>query len=163
MDGDDDPMPEQGRHERGDRGADHRPHEPCRRGNPYGQSDQHGSDGSADENEYRDDVQPRDWLGERRPATSCGRGHGSHHSEADLTTTMVTYREAAARVHRSPRAIKRWRCNGMPMGWEVRDGQRCRVVEEGILLAWWRGRLRADPVHQARLRRMSADDATFDA
>ena len=36
--------------------------------------------------------------------------------------------EAAKRVNRSTRAIRRWRLHGMPMGWEVRDGQRVRVL-----------------------------------
>lgn len=42
----------------------------------------------------------------------------------------------------------------MPMLWEVRDGQRVRVVREDILLAWWRERLKSDPAHQYRLRKM---------
>lgn len=73
---------------------------------------------------------------------------------------MLTYREAATRVHRSIKTIKRWRRNGMPMGWATVQGQRCRVVEEDVLLAWWRGRLTADPVHQARLRRKLAQIST---
>lgn len=74
---------------------------------------------------------------------------------------MLTYREAARLVHRSPRAIRRWRYNGMPMQWEIRDGQRCRVVDEKILRKWWRDRMKNDPVHQARLRTMfAADNAT---
>lgn len=53
----------------------------------------------------------------------------------------------------------------MPMGWEVRDGQRCRVVEEQTLLRWWRQRLKNDPVHQQRMRKLldretAAQDAT---
>lgn len=79
--------------------------------------------------------------------------------------TQLTYREAARRVGRSPRAIRRWRHSGMPMGWEVRDGQRCRVVEEQTLLRWWRQRLKNDPVHQQRMRKLldretAAQDAT---
>ena len=72
--------------------------------------------------------------------------------------TQLTYREAAHRVNRSIRTIKRWRRNGMPMTWDTRDGQYVRVVTEVTLLAWWRGRLRADPVHQARLRRTRQDN-----
>lgn len=64
----------------------------------------------------------------------------------------LTYREAARRVHRSIKTIKRWRRNGMPMGWATLQGQRVRVVDEEVLLGWFRGRLAADPVHQARLR-----------
>lgn len=65
----------------------------------------------------------------------------------------LTYREAAKRVRRSTITIKRR--NVLPMTWELRSGQRCRVVEERTLLAWWRDRLKADPVHQARLARFS--------
>lgn len=66
----------------------------------------------------------------------------------------LTYREAATRVNRSVRAINRWRRNGMPMSWEVRDGKRVRVVELHTLLKWWRARLTAWPPHQYRLRKM---------
>ncbi len=38
------------------------------------------------------------------------------------------------------------------MEWETRNGQRVRVVEQRTLLAWWRQRLKNDPVHQQRLR-----------
>nr|WP_274635547.1 hypothetical protein [Microbacterium bovistercoris] len=67
-------------------------------------------------------------------------------------TALLTYREAASRVHRSIKTIKRWRRHGMPMGWALRDGQHVRVVEEEQLLGWYRGRLLADPVHRARMR-----------
>lgn len=50
--------------------------------------------------------------------------------------TTLTYREAARRVKRSIRTINRWRRGGMPMEWETRDGQRFRVVDETVLLAW---------------------------
>ncbi|WP_431785363.1 hypothetical protein [Microbacterium maritypicum] len=66
----------------------------------------------------------------------------------------LTYREAAARTHRSIRSINRWRRGGMPMEWQKRDGQRVRVVRLDILLAWWRERLNSDPAHQYRLRKM---------
>lgn len=66
--------------------------------------------------------------------------------------STLTYREAARRVHRSIKTIKRWRRQGMPMGWDVREGQHVRVVELPVLQEWWRGRMLADPVHQARLR-----------
>lgn len=66
----------------------------------------------------------------------------------------LTYKEAAVRVNRSVRAINRWRRNGMPMTWEIRDEKRVRVVELDTLLAWWRARLTAWPPHQYRLRRM---------
>lgn len=63
----------------------------------------------------------------------------------------LTYREAARRVGRSIRTIKRWRKGGMPMGWD--HGR--RVVDEPTLLAWYRARLTADPVHQQRLRALT--------
>lgn len=71
----------------------------------------------------------------------------------------LTYREAATRVKRSRRTVRRWHLNGMRMGWETRDGQRVRVVELTVLLAWWRQRLKNDPVHQQRLRAMRAAEA----
>lgn len=67
---------------------------------------------------------------------------------------QLTYREAAKVTRRSVVTIKRWRRNGMPMGWETRDGQRHRVVDERTLKKWWRDRMTADPVWQARLRKM---------
>lgn len=70
----------------------------------------------------------------------------------------LTYREAAHRVGRSIRAIKRWRKAGMPMGWDVRDGQRVRVVRESVLLGWYRDRLMADPVHQLRMRALALEE-----
>lgn len=69
---------------------------------------------------------------------------------------MLTYRQAAHRVGRTPRCIRYWRQRGMPMSWETRDGQQCRVVDETVLLAWWRQRLQNDPVHQQRLRQLLA-------
>lgn len=78
--------------------------------------------------------------------------------------TPLSYREAAARVRRSPKTIKRWRRQGMPMTWEIREGQRVRVVDEEVLLAELRRRLFADPVHQLRMRRlMSGAPGTLDA
>lgn len=61
---------------------------------------------------------------------------------------QLTYREAAKRVRRSVRTIKRWRKGGMRMGFDT-SGR--RVVDEELLLAWWRARMTADPVHQRRL------------
>lgn len=65
-----------------------------------------------------------------------------------MDETWLTYRQAAHRVHRTIRTIRRWKKNGMPT--ILRHG--IRYVEEETLLAWWRQRLSADPVHQARLR-----------
>ena len=67
----------------------------------------------------------------------------------DDEDVWLTYREAGKRVRRSTKTIKRWRRNGMQMRFD-RYGR--RVVAERVLLEWLRGRLLADPVHQARLR-----------
>lgn len=68
----------------------------------------------------------------------------------------LTYREAAKRVHRSRRTIRHWRTSGMPMGWETRNGQKVRVVDEHTLLAWWRQRMKNDPIRQQRIRAAKA-------
>lgn len=69
-------------------------------------------------------------------------------TDDETSHVLLTYVEAARRVRRSVRTIKRWRRAGMPMGWS--NG--FRVVEEDVLLAWWRARLDAWPTHQYRLR-----------
>ncbi|GGM41942.1 hypothetical protein GCM10010489_11200 [Microbacterium saperdae] len=76
----------------------------------------------------------------------------------------LSYRESAKFLGKSVVTIKRWRRNGMPMLWEVRDGQRYRVVEKQVLQAWWRQRLAADPVWRHVLRRRIAEreDASGD-
>jgi len=74
----------------------------------------------------------------------------------------LTYREAAKRVGRTPRCIRYWRQRGMPMSWETRDGQRCRVVDEETLLAWWRQRLQNWPPHQYRLRALQSRETEAD-
>lgn len=66
----------------------------------------------------------------------------------------LTYREAARRVRRDVRTVQRWRAAGMPM--RLRDGE--RVVDEEVLLAWWRDRLDNWPAHQYRMRRITAND-----
>jgi hypothetical protein len=73
-------------------------------------------------------------------------------SEQVAVAEHLTYRDAARRVRRSVRTIKRWRRGGMPMTF---DAQGRRVVELSTLLRWWRARMTADPVHQARLRAQS--------
>lgn len=65
---------------------------------------------------------------------------------------QLTYREAAKRVGRTRRAIRYWRQAGMPMSWEIREGQHVRVVDEDTLLTWYRQRLNNNPAHQYRLR-----------
>lgn len=49
--------------------------------------------------------------------------------------TMPAYREAAHEGRRSVFTIKRWLRSGALMSWEMRDGQRVRVVDEKILFA----------------------------
>lgn len=71
--------------------------------------------------------------------------------------TQLTYRQAAARVQRSPRTIRHWRQQGMPMGWDTRDGQQVRVVDEEVLLEWFRARLQAWPTHRWRMRKKLAE------
>lgn len=67
-------------------------------------------------------------------------------------TTWHTYRSATKRVGRSERTIRNWRVSGIPMGWQVIEGQRTRVVREDILLKHFRQHLTNSPLHQNRLR-----------
>lgn len=69
-----------------------------------------------------------------------------------VPSTWHTYRSAAKRVGRSVRTIQHWREWGMPMGWQVIDSQRARVVREDILLKHFRLHLKNNPVHQNRMR-----------
>ena len=70
----------------------------------------------------------------------------------------LTYREAARRVDRSVRTVRRWRKRGMPMSWGIRNGQRVRLVREDVLLAHFRARLMADPVHQLKMRKLAEQE-----
>lgn len=65
-----------------------------------------------------------------------------------MDETWLTYRQAARRVHRTVRTIRRWKRNGMP----TRLDRGVRYVEEETLLAWWRARMIADPAHRWRMR-----------
>lgn len=47
----------------------------------------------------------------------------------DDEPVWLSYAEAARRVRSSDRTIRNWASQGMPMGRDVRDGQRVRVVE----------------------------------
>lgn len=67
---------------------------------------------------------------------------------------FLTYKQAARRVGRSIETVKRWRRDGLPM--VNRDGY--AVVSEDELLAWFRARLLADPVHQIRMRRVRREE-----
>lgn len=74
--------------------------------------------------------------------------------------TMLSYREAAIRVRRSRRTIRYWKLQGMRMGWERRDGQLVRVVDEDVLIAWWVQRMDNDPVWQNRIRAKIREQAS---
>ncbi|MFK4760313.1 hypothetical protein ACI3KS_05195 [Microbacterium sp. ZW T5_45] len=69
---------------------------------------------------------------------------------------LLTYREAAALVHRSPRTIRYWKAQGMATSLVERDGQMVRVVERKVLQAWFRERLMNWPTHKWRLRKKLA-------
>lgn len=69
----------------------------------------------------------------------------------------LTYREAAAEVGRSKRAIQMWRRRGMPMSW---DTQGRRIVDETTLYSWYRKNLSTWPAHQQKLRRIMRDTPT---
>lgn len=74
------------------------------------------------------------------------------------TSRWLNYTEAAHRVGRSDRIIRKWRRDGMAMSWQVgTDGQRERVVREDVLLAWFRDRLKASPVHYYRMRALALE------
>ena len=71
----------------------------------------------------------------------------------DDEPVWLTYADAAKRVRSSKHTIQLWRRNGMVMEWRVDEGgQRYRVVREDVLLAWWRDRMKASPVHFYRMR-----------
>ncbi len=68
-------------------------------------------------------------------------------------TIWLNYAQAAKRVGRSDRCIRMWQRQGMPMQWRTsQDGQRERIVDQEDLLSWFRQKLKADPVHQQRMR-----------
>jgi len=46
----------------------------------------------------------------------------------------------------------------MPMSWGIRNGQRVRLVREDVLLAHFRARLMADPVHQLKMRKLAEQE-----
>lgn len=68
----------------------------------------------------------------------------------------LTYSQAAERVRSHPETVKRWRRMGLSFA--LVDGR--RVVREDALLAFWRERMKADPVHQARIARDRRQDAS---
>lgn len=69
---------------------------------------------------------------------------------------FLTYAQAAARTNSHVETIKRWRRMGLSFA--MVDGR--RVVREDALLAFWRERMKADPVHQARTARDRRQDAS---
>lgn len=72
-----------------------------------------------------------------------------------VTVNAYTYRQAAKRVGRAVITIKRWRRHGMPMGYD-KHGR--RIVEEAVLLAFYRSKLLADPIHQQKLRKIFGEE-----
>jgi hypothetical protein len=119
-----------------------------------------------------DESGPRHWLvmaiAERRviPGFSVMGSVGYGGCESDILQTFcglamtqkaetwLDYKAAAKRVKSSERTIRNWRQQGMPMEWAVGDaGQKYRVVEEQVLLSWWRQKMQNSPVHQYRMRR----------
>lgn len=73
-----------------------------------------------------------------RPPYDCG----VHDAE------WLSLRSAAQRTKSSLGTIKRWQREGMPT--RLHDGR--KEVELEVLLAWWRARLAASPVHYYRRR-----------
>ncbi len=69
---------------------------------------------------------------------------------------FLTYAQAAARTNSHPETIKRWRRSGLAFA--MVDGR--RVVREDVLLAWWRERMKANPVHQVRIAQDRLQDAS---
>lgn len=76
--------------------------------------------------------------------------------------TWLDYKEAAVRVRSSEATMRRWAAAGMPMIWGERSGQRARLVDEEVLLAWWREKLTTAPVHYYRRRRRSREQGLPD-
>lgn len=66
----------------------------------------------------------------------------------------LTFTAAATRVGRSRRVIRLWGQQGMPLAWKTIDGQRTRVVREDVLMATFREKLKNNPSHQAKMRRI---------
>lgn len=65
----------------------------------------------------------------------------------------LTFNAAAKRVGRSQRLIRLWGQQGMPLAWKTIDGQRTRVVQERVLLEWFRAKLKGHPANRARMNR----------
>lgn len=91
-------------------------------------------------------------------ATSERVSADSVRTGADTMTKWLTYSEAAHRVGRTTRNIRRWHADGMVMEWRTgSDNQRERVVDEEVLLAWFRDRLKASPTHYYRVRAIARE------
>ncbi|WP_314455801.1 hypothetical protein [uncultured Microbacterium sp.] len=69
---------------------------------------------------------------------------------------FLTYDQAAARTSSHVETFKRWRRMGLSFA--MVDGR--RMIREDALLAFWRERMKADPVHQARIARDRLRDAS---
>ena len=72
---------------------------------------------------------------------------------------MLTLRAASRETGRSVRTLMRWIDEGMEAVWDERGR---RLVREDVLQAELRKRLRRNPVHQYRMRKVLAggDDLT---
>lgn len=72
----------------------------------------------------------------------------------DDEPVWLTYADAAKRVKRDHITIRRWSRQGMPMEWRTDEiGQRYRVANLDVLLAWWRQTMTDSPVHFYKTRR----------
>lgn len=69
---------------------------------------------------------------------------------------FLSYQQAAARTNSHVETIKRWRRMGLSFA--LVDGR--RVVRDDALLAFWRERMKADPVHRAVIARDRLQDAS---
>lgn len=70
-----------------------------------------------------------------------------------LDEVLLTRRQAARRVERDVRTIRRWQAQGMPA--RLIDGT--TYVTEADALKWKREKNRNNPAHQYRLRKSLAE------
>ena len=66
-----------------------------------------------------------------------------------------TYEQAARRVSRNVRTIKKWRVRGMPMS---TDEHGRRIVRRDDLLAWWRQAMSRDNANRHASLRLAIED-----
>ena len=75
--------------------------------------------------------------------------------DADEVVAGLTFAQAAKRVARHVKTVKRWKRNGMLC--TLVDGR--NIVDEDELLAWWRGRMVASPIRVYQVRKVRRGDA----